>query len=216
MRRIALLAAGFALCTGWTQTRPRAAAADYRVSQSASTLSAGAERLSPEEVRNAFTSPLARDYMVVEVALFPKDGARLDVSRLDFTLHCGTEPAVRAALPAAVAREEQHRNASTGRDVFVSPTVGVGYENGPYGRGVSTGVGVGIGVGGPGGSAPASTDADRRIMQRELEDKALPEGPAGQPVAGFLYFPVPLSKQKRSACDLSYFHAGEKILLFLK
>lgn len=62
--------------------------------------------------------------------------------------------------------------------------------------------------------APGSTDADRSTMSMELSDKALPEGEIKQPVAGYLYFPMPDTKKSAvtgKAFELVYQNVDTKI-----
>jgi len=128
---------------------------------------------------------------------------------------------VRAASPSAIAASVQRSNTpkSKDSDITVYPSVGVVYSTGPdiYGRrtgGVGTTAGVGVGVGGPGGPpsrAPGSTDADRRVMQTELEEKGLPARATAKPVAGYLYFPISVKRGKSVAYQLEYQGGTQKI-----
>ena len=113
---------------------------------------------------------------------------------------------------------------SSGTDVAVYPSAGVGYESGGYdpvtgqrrGGGVYTTTGVGVGIGGPQPPAPGSTNRDRRTMELELSEKALPEGSASAPVSGYLYFSLPSRKDKKSTHQLEYMLNGEKVVLQLQ
>jgi hypothetical protein len=205
---------------------PRSAPTDYAVQKQAGNLTVGAARLSNEQLKNSFSSDLARGYVVVEVGIFPGKEA-VDVRRGDFLLRASMKNGadlVRPATPETVAGVLQKKNrqaAKSGIDVY--PHGGVGYSTGgrgPYGNrypgGWNTEAGVGVGVGNPSpGPAPAGTDADRRTMETELRDKVLPEGEQNAPVAGYLYFPI-VSKEKTSY-QLEYKAAdGTKVVLLLK
>ena len=207
-----------AFCFGGT--RPRASSFDYRTQETAGDVTIAAEILPAQQVRNLFSTDLSK-YIVVEVAVFPKDGTTAEIHSGDFTLRLGSGDTVRAANPAAIARVRQQ--AATPRqgspsDINVYPTAGIGYESGPYHRGVTTAAGVGVAVGGSPGPYgppyPASTDQDRRAMQTELEDRALNEGATSNPVAGYLYFPAP--GKKNVTHDLEYHGATGKARLMLK
>jgi hypothetical protein len=69
-----------------------------------------------------------------------------------------------------------------------------------------------VGVGGR-GRQPGSTDQDRAAMETELSEKGLPEGSAAAPVAGYLYFSLPRSKQV--VYQLQYVLNGQKMSLAL-
>ncbi len=222
------IAALIPLC--FAGTRPRPASAEYRAHETAGDVTVAAEILPPNQVRNLFSTDLSK-YVVVEVAVYPRDGSTVDVNRMDFALKPGSGELVRAANPAAIARTRQQ--ASTPRpgkpaDINVYTTVGVGYEsgtnqndpnrNGPNrNKGVYTDVGVAVAVGQPPYPAPpgpASTDQDRRTMQMELEDNGLPEGQASKAVAGYLYFPT--STKKTVTYDLEYYTPQGRLHLTLK
>jgi hypothetical protein len=214
------LAAFFALlplCFGGTRPRPNSA--DYRTQETAGDMTLAAEILPSNQVRNLFSTDLSK-YIVVEVAVYPKDGTTADVHRIDFTLKLGSGDVVRAANPAAIARTKQQAASappSKASDINIYPTATIGYESGPYHRGVYTQTGVGVGVGQPSGPyppGPASTDQDRRTMQLELEDNALPEGAAAKAVAGYLYFPA--TSRKNVTYDLEYYTQQGRVRLTLK
>lgn len=216
--RFAAVFALAALCFGGT--RPRATSFDYRVQETAGDVTIAAEIIPAQQVRNLFSTDLSK-YIVLEVAVYPKDGTTADVHTGDFMLKLGSGDLVRAANPAAIARVRQQAASpkqGSASDINIYPTVGVGYESGPYGRGVTTAAGVGVAVGGPQGAPgpppPASTDQDRRTMQMELEDKGLTEGTTSKPVAGYLYFPAP--SKKTVTYDLEYNGTTGKARLVLK
>jgi hypothetical protein len=58
------------------------------------------------------------------------------------------------------------------------------------------------------------TEADRKTMETELRDKQLPPGEAKQPIAGYLYFPVP-SKKMKGNYELLYVSNGGRVSLAL-
>jgi hypothetical protein len=113
------------------------------------------------------------------------------------------------------------RKAGSGRDITVSPTVGVGYESRGYdpimgGRtsgGVTRSAGVMVGVGGSGPKA-GSTDKDRAAIEIELDEKGLPEGSASAPVSGYQYFPT-VSRKKGTALQIECVMNGNKVVLNL-
>ena len=224
MKRIAVLLAGAALAFAGDQAglRPRTDAADYPSHTAGDTLAIGASLLSQDQVKNTFATDLARGYVVVELSVYPKNGASLDLGPGDFVLRiAGTDTSARPASPRAIAAILR-KASSKDRNVDLYPSVGIGYETGPRGYDPATGgtrgggwntsAGVGVGTGGAGGPHPASTDADRRTMELELGDKQLPETVTTAPVAGYLYFPL-LTRKKTTDYELEY--EGRRVKLEL-
>jgi hypothetical protein len=156
----------------------------YQTHASSDGVTVAAEAISETQVQGSFATDLSR-YLVVEVAVYPKDGQPLDLSTIDFGLRDHKGRLLRPAEPGTIARLNQKRGQSRANDIVLYPTVGV--TTGTWGTGTSVGVGVGMGGNTPG---PASTDADRRVMRTELEEKALQDGRIAKPVAGYLYFPI--------------------------
>jgi len=66
---------------------------------------------------------------------------------------------------------------------------------------------------GIGSNKVGGTEADRKTMEPELRDKSLPQGDVGQPVSGYLYFPV--STSKKVQYELEYSGNGQEIRLQL-
>lgn len=222
MRAIAIIAALGSICYAGGPSggiRPRGNSSDYRNHEAHSGTSIGAEIVPADQVRSTFSTDLIHGYVVLEVAVYPAPDGVLNVSTGDFMLHCGTL-IVRPGNPSAIASSKQQQNAPRRSDVDVYPSVGIGYESGrdPYGRsrGVYTSTGVTVATGGGGAPRPASTDQDRRTMALELEEKQLPEGPTTKPIAGYLYFPFPSSKQKNVAYELDYDGPAGRMRLLLK
>jgi hypothetical protein len=185
--------------------KPRPNAGEYPSVKTQNGVTIAARVLTGDEVRSGFVTDLERRYAVIEVAVYPSAGKAVEISDIDVSLrYDGRSVWTRAASPATVAGVVQRRNGSARRnsDVMLYPSIGIGHSTGPdYGDGrrgggttVGTGVGVGIGGAGSPDPPPASTDTDRRVMERELAEKALPTGRATAPVAGYLYFPLPQRK----------------------
>jgi hypothetical protein len=216
MKRLAL-AALIPLC--FAGTRPRQSPTDYRAQETVGDVTVAAEILPPNQVRNVFSTDLSK-YIVVEVAVFPKDGTTVDVNRMDFSLKLGSGQTVRAANPAAIGRPRQQTSPpSPGKTspVDVYTTVGVGYEsgtdrNGQNRKGVYTETGVAVAVGQPGYPSPPTYPPS--TVQMDLEDFALPEGATSKVVAGFLYFPS--SSKKNVTYDLEYYTPQGRAHLNLK
>ncbi len=213
-----ILIAGGAFCAaGREGLKPRASASDYPASATGAPATIGAVLLSPDEARSRFSTDVSRGYLVVEVGVYPKDGAPLDLGPGDFMLRiAGREDSIRPVGPKAIAGVLQ-KSATGDREITVYPNVGVGYESGRGYDGVrrggwstSTGVGVGIGDARP----PASTDADRRTMETELAEQQLPEKVITAAVAGYLYFPV--KPRPDQQYELEYQSPGGKTVVRLE
>ncbi len=204
---------------------------DFQARKATGELTIAVRLLSEQEVKQRFVSDLHETHNVVEVLIEPSSGATVELERGQFGLKAkGAVLAVEAESPATAAAALQ-RAAAAQRNVTLYPSGEVGYQSGdPYpgygpdygpaydprdprrrGRGglyTRVGVGVGISKGGPG-----SGDRDREVMEIELTDKGLPEGPIDAPVTGFLYFPI--LDEKAEAFLLEFEGASEKVQLEL-
>jgi len=178
--------------------------------------------LTPDQVKGTFATDL-KQYLVIEVGVYPEAGHTIDLSASDFALRVGAQgDIVRAANPGAMAAANQRKHMpppSRRSDVTLYPSATVGVATGTdpvTGRrahGVYTDTGVGIGIGDQGMPAPpppGSTDRDRDVMNQELADKTLPDGKTTEPVAGYVYFRLP-PKARGSALELQYFGANGKL-----
>ena len=177
----------------------RSSHADYAAHAEQGGTRIAAEVLSVDQVRNLFSTDL-RNYVVVEVAVWPKAGGQIDVSALDFGLK--TDPdrgPVRPASPRTIANINQKRSRSRADDILLYPSVGV--TTGSWGTGTQVGVGVGMGGGAPG---PASTNRDREVMEQELDEHGLPDLVAAKPVGGYLFFPAGAKGKKAAAYEIVY------------
>ncbi|MEO8128317.1 MAG: hypothetical protein ABJF23_06695 [Bryobacteraceae bacterium] len=199
--------------------RPRADIDEYRAHDEQNGIAIAADVMDSEQARHAFASGIYAGYAVVEVAVYPAAGKNVELSSMDFTLRIAGYPSpIRPSDPRTIAGV-LHRKANPAppkpSDVTIFPTVGVEYDSGGgydpvYGGtrrgGWRTTAGVEVATGGQanGPPPPASTSRDRGTMEAELQDKALPEGPAGAAVAGYLYFPLPSKKKPSDVTSLDY------------
>lgn len=206
--------------------RPRTNANDYPAHETARDVSVAAAVISPDQAKSLFSTDLSQ-YVVLEVGLFPAANQTIDVNSGDFSLRVGAQgDIVRAANPHAMAAANQRKNSpppARGRDITLYPTATVGVATGPdpvtgqRRRGVYTETGVGVGIGDPGypqPPRPGSTDRDREVMNQELSDKMLPDGPSDAPVAGYLYFRIP-PKARTSALELQYTAPSGRVRVLL-
>lgn len=229
IRLMALLGCATWLCaSGPHGTVPRSANWHYPAHGEFNEVKVGAALLTSQQAKQVFSAEVSRCCLVVEVALYPEKDKPLDVSLDDFALRTvGANSAAKSESAEVLAGSIQKKAEPSGRNVSVSPSVGIGVESGPrydpatgntQGRqtGVYTSAGVGVGVGAdPSNPRPGSTDRDRDIMELELREKGLPEGPATSPIAGYLYFPVASSRKKSHGHQLEYTLNGNKMTLQL-
>jgi hypothetical protein len=197
--------------------KPRATAANYPVFQQHANLALGAEQLSQKQVQHAFATELDKRYIVVEVGVFPSKDGSLKLNTSDFMLHvASTAEVLRPSSPETIA-QVLYKKPSKSHDVTVTPVTSVGYDTGGrdiYGNrqpsGVTTSSGAIVGVS---SNKKGGTEGDRKTMETELRDKALPQGEVIQPVSGYLYFPV--STSKRVQYELEYSSNGQVVKLQL-
>lgn len=199
MRPILTLALTALACLAATDGLPaRGTPADYPAQAESKGITIGAEYMDSDLVRGSFATDLS-DYAVFEVAVYPKkDGTPLDLQAMDFALRVDGRM-VRPVEARSIAGINQRKGQARSRDITLYPNVGL--TTGSWGTGTMVGVGVGTGGNAPG---PASTDSDRRVMERELEEKVLQDAVITKPVAGYLYFPVGSGKRRSTTYLLEY------------
>src|SRR5215469_461931 len=117
-------------------TVPRADANSYPAHVVRDSVSVGAVLLTADQTRKVFASDLDRCCVVVEVAVYPQNGGRVNISSNDFVLRVsGTDIATKPSSADVLAAKLQKKAAPSspgGHDVVVYPTAGVGYESGGY------------------------------------------------------------------------------------
>ncbi len=167
-----------------------------------------------------------REYVVVEVALYPGQGVTLELACESFVLRTAkADEAFRAEHPKIAAARLQGTTPSK-KEVVIVPRAGIGYETGgkeynprtgqyELREGVFTSTGVDVLLG---SSQPGATPKDLATMELELSEKGLPTGPASKAVAGYLYFPVEAKtrEDKRSRYQLEGQLHGKRVVLDLK
>jgi hypothetical protein len=205
-------------------TVPRENADKYQAHAERDELVVGAEVLTADQAHKKFSANINRCCIVVEVAFYPQKDKTAHVLLDDFSLTPeNSDYAARPMSPQVVASRLEKKSEST-RQVATTETAGVGYESGTYidpvtGRptkyhGVTTDVGTGVAVGPA--AYPGQTDRDRDNLETELAEKALPEGTASKPVAGYLYFPSSIREKKKTPLELKYKLKDETIVFSLQ
>jgi hypothetical protein len=222
---LAVIAAASVATAGPKGIVPREDADKYHAHAEREAVVIGAELLTSDQVHKKFSANVNRCCIVVEVAFYPEKDKPVDVLLDDFALRPeGDDVAARPMSPQVVAARLDKKPEAPSR-VSTTESVGVGYESGTYidpvtGRpvkyhGVTTETGVGVGVD-PSGTQISGADRDRANIETELADKALPEGSASKPVAGYLYFPASIREKKKTPLELTYKLKDQTIVFSLQ
>ncbi|HEY7334111.1 MAG TPA: hypothetical protein VH639_04445 [Bryobacteraceae bacterium] len=165
-----------------------------------------------------FSSEIDRNYVVMEVAVYPQGGATIDVQPLDFALRFAGQQETHPDTPEDASLPLRERPGIKG-PVEVTSEVGVivATQKDPATGRRTTGVGTyeatGVAVGNPQSNPPppAPRGPDPRIVQDRLQAKALPLGKTGSPAAGYLYFPKPTRKPSNNLLELIYSKGNSSI-----
>lgn len=178
--------------------RPRAMVTDYAAREATPSFKVGAVRIPAADVKKMFAADLNRaGYVVIEVGVYPGQGANVDIPPDAFTLRTesgriATRVVDTDAIAAQIARERVPSQTKSS-DVFRASGVG-----GARGRMIVPPEGKKDGgsiLGGEVEDYPApSTFSKLGAIEQELWAKSLPDGKTNVPVAGYLYFPKPSGK----------------------
>jgi len=188
---------------------PRAASTDYPVHGQAGTATIAAAIVPPNQVSKMFSPDINKDYIVVEVAIYPENGVPFDARSADFSLRVGQRIG-RADTPLDVAPWPDRRVPAIHSPVDVTAEVGVAHEsdNDPvYGRSHGTATYTGVAVSSPGHDnlpPPPDPRVDPRVVQDKVQRMALPEGDTKVAIAGYLYFPQYAKRKKSDEIELRY------------
>jgi hypothetical protein len=212
---IAGFAAVLAVCAG-DGVPPRASGSDYPVHRDSQNFTIAAAMVPPELAKKLFPTEVWKDYLVVEVAVFPLEGKTVYVDSFDFGLKFGAVEASYPRTPEEIVSIWEEKSApQPPNKVDVTTVAGVVYTSGSgpdgHSHGWGTYSGVGVGPGQPTPPRPLSTDP--QVFEANVRARALPEGPAVRPVAGYLYFPLPSKKAKGEPTELRYLKDGVLISL---
>jgi hypothetical protein len=204
--------ASLALAQGGSEPKPKAE--DYDVHAQSKDIAIGAEFMIHSFSGQGQTY-IAKDFLVVEVALYPPKGQSVNVNEGAFALRInGKKQVVVPAPPSMVASSLQHPEWQTGPRLEAGG--GMGNTGVILGRPAPTQV--------PGGQPPESrvprvpspdsggVEPERRVPAPELlMQTALPEGPHRGPVSGFLYFPYRGKTTSIKSLELLYEDAVLKL-----
>jgi len=185
---------------------PLAKASDYPVHQDLKNVTFAATLVPADQVRKMFSSDVARDWIVVEVAIYPGDGKSFDADNYDFNLKVAgrTSRSENALDVAGIGAPSGIDNRGPDPKVHVDQEAGVaiGHTNYPQnypGQGTPQGSTAPRTTVGTWESttvsnypqpapAPSSSSKDPRELAAALREKSLPEGITQKPIAGYLYF----------------------------
>ena len=181
--------------------------------------------LPADKVSAIFSPEVNKHYLVIEIAVYPDTGHAIDLLVLDFALKTGDErvfPVTASEVAWHGKRAPNSRVSKTADHVVGAVGIGYGTRTNPVTgraeRGVDTWGAVGVDSR-PQPNAPNAgpNSADRTYeLEGKLQTFELPEGPAARPVAGYLYFPIPVKKAKGSPVSVEYSHNGERLQLPLQ
>jgi hypothetical protein len=186
----------------------RAAPTDYPVHARADAATIAAASVPPNEVSKMFSPEISKQYIVVEVAIYPEGGVPFQVALADFALRVGQRIG-HADLPLDVAPWPE-RGTPRHSPVDVTTETGIIYErsNDPvYGRRQGVGTYTGVGVEAPGRAdlpPPPDPRVDPRVVYDKIKRFALPEGTTKFAIAGYLYFPQHAKRKKSDENELKY------------
>jgi hypothetical protein len=209
-----LCCASLALAQGGSEPKPKAE--DYDVHAQSKYIAIGAEFMIHSFSGQGQTY-IAKDFLVVEVALYPPKGQGVNVNEGAFALRINGKKQVLVPVPPSmVASSLQHPEWQTGPRLEAGG--GLGNTGVILGRPAPTQV-----PGGqqppqsrvprvPGPDNPGGIEPERRVTAPELlVQTALPEGPHRGPVSGFLYFPYRGKTTSIKSLELLYEDAQLKL-----
>lgn len=233
MRKLVLsVAIVFTLFASAPGIRPRPDAGSYASNKKQNDFSIGADLVPRDLVKKMFAADLNRaGYVVIEVGVFPAAGKEVDLFPSDFRLFVGEGSATLRPVDSdtiagilAGGHDHVHDRASGAHDINTAAGIGIGrgtYTDPTTGRrtsGTVTETTAGVGVGGPAPLPCRGFDCDtsapppvvhpsvqnQHSIEQELWQKSLPDGKTTTAVAGYLYFPKPPAKAKKTAWELRY------------
>jgi hypothetical protein len=213
-----LVCASLALAQGGTD--PKLKAVDYDVQAQSKGISIGAEFMI-HSVSGQGQTYITKEFLVVEVALYPPKGQGVTVNEGAFALRInGKKPALAPVAPALVASSLHHPDWQTPSGPQVEAGGGVGTTGVILGRPAPSQIpGQPVPQPAPQSRIPrvpapdyGGPQAEPRVTASELVvQMALPEGESHGPVSGFLYFPFGGKTASIKSLELIYEDAVLKL-----
>jgi hypothetical protein len=204
---------------------PRPTPLDYPAQQTIADWTLAAAIVPVKQMERMFSSDIAKHYVVVETAVYPRDGRSgrsFEVDRFDFGLKSG-DTVAHAEKPRDVATPWPERNRVPDGPVSVISDTGVIISrtsdpvNGSRTRvGTYEGVGVTNDPRARSPQPPNNQGPDPKIVEQRVAETALPEGPTNVAVAGYLFFPRDgLKRPKGPTFELQWTREGSAATLLL-
>ncbi len=222
MRTILVLALAL-LLRGGDGIPPRAKASDYAVSQATKSGVISASRIPARQIEKEFSSEIGKQYVVLEVAIYPREADSFEVDWADFSMKIG-DTVVRVEKPRDVATPwpEKQTSSDPNRPRVVTEAGVILTQSSDPVSGRRTGVGTyeSIGVtndpraGAPPPPAPKQ-GPDPWTIEKRLRERMLPEGPVRAAVAGYLFFPQYV-KHKSGSLVLQWARDNDSAVLLVR
>jgi hypothetical protein len=207
--RLATVCLAGLVSAGDTGISPKPKPTDYPVHDTAKTAILAAAVVPQDQVKNLFSSTIAKNYVVVEVAIYPQDNHTFNVDLIDFELNTGDQ-FVRTSEPADLGTIwPSAKGPSIGNglpSVTAESGVIVARETDPVTGRPRTSVGTYEGVAVSNYPQPAPPPPAPSAKQSDIDAKifrtALRIGPTKDPIAGYLFFRH--QKRKQDTYTLNY------------
>lgn len=223
MKRLAWIGVIAAAAIADTGTAVKSGPSEYQAHEALQGAVIAASILPADQVAKIFSSAVSKNFVVVDMAVFPERGRTFDVSAIDFSLN--TSLAATASEVAWHGKKQPSLDPRipSSQPVNVTTEVGVavGSRTDPVTGRTQHGVGTygGVAVDNyPRPAAPASTSSsadNTYVIEGKLRGYELQDGPASAPISGYLYFPI-VRKHKGDALVLEYSRSGERARLTLR
>jgi hypothetical protein len=186
---------------------PRPKPSDYPAHQDTKSATLAAIRVPARQIEKMFSPEIARQYVVIEVAVYPESS--FEVDWFDFALKIG-DTVTHVEKPRDVATPWPEKSSNPDKAVSVITETGVVYSrtsdpvNGRRsGWGTYEGVGVTNDPRAATPSPPPRQGPDPQIVEQRVREKSLPQGRTRNAVAGYLFFPQ-YTKHKGSGMELQW------------
>jgi hypothetical protein len=210
MRLIPILISAGSLLAQSNGVPPRPNASDYQIHETTRAAVLAASVVPAKQIEKMFSSDIAKQYVVLEVAVYPQNAQTLDVDWFDFGLKIGDTVAY-VEKPRDVATPWPEKNKIPDKPVTVVTEAGVVYgrSSDPVnGRRSEWGTYEGVGVTNDPRATPPpqpKQSPDPQMIEQRIRETMLPVGPASKAVAGYLFFPqYNLRRHKGDAMQLQW------------
>ena len=196
------------LASADTGVPPRDASTDYPAHGPADAATIAADIIPANQVAKMFSSEISKQYIVVEVAIYPESGVPFDVELSDFALRVGQRVG-RADRPIDVAPWPERRDSARDCPWTLPPKPESSISAAAIrlwasAQGVGTYTGVAVSPAGQNAPPPPNPKVDPQVVYDKVRRSALAEGATKTAIAGYLYFPQYAKRRKSDAIELKY------------